>query len=80
MPATYAFDAKTWQQCVGRPVVLSRVFRQKDNGTPHVFMPIVKLMLQWLRFCPNAIGNESWSIKFADYCTVQTAFSANRLR
>jgi hypothetical protein len=44
MPATYAFDAETWQQCVGRPVVLSRVFRQKDNGTPHVFIPIVRLM------------------------------------
>lgn len=32
MPATYAFDAECWQRCVGRPVVLSRVFRQKDNG------------------------------------------------
>jgi ATP-dependent DNA helicase PIF1 len=31
MPATYAFDAECWQRCVGRPVVLSRVFRQKDN-------------------------------------------------
>lgn len=33
IPATYAFDALTWQTCIGKPVVLSRVFRQKDNGT-----------------------------------------------
>ncbi|KAJ6575527.1 hypothetical protein B0H10DRAFT_1837669, partial [Mycena sp. CBHHK59/15] len=31
MPATYAFDALSWSRCVGKPVVLSRVFRQKDN-------------------------------------------------
>ncbi|KAF7339972.1 ATP-dependent DNA helicase PIF1 [Mycena venus] len=32
MPATYAFDAQSWQRCMGRPIVLSRVFRQKDNA------------------------------------------------
>lgn len=43
MPATYAFDAETWQQCVGRPVVLSRVFRQKDNGGLHLFALTISL-------------------------------------
>jgi hypothetical protein len=33
MPATYAFDAKSWPRCMGRPIVLSRVFRQRDNGS-----------------------------------------------
>jgi ATP-dependent DNA helicase PIF1 len=33
MPSTYAFDAQSWQRCIGRPIMLSRVFRQKDNGT-----------------------------------------------
>ncbi|KAF7367213.1 ATP-dependent DNA helicase PIF1 [Mycena sanguinolenta] len=32
MPATYAFDAQSWPRCMGRPIVLSRVFRQKDNA------------------------------------------------
>ncbi|KAF7367214.1 ATP-dependent DNA helicase PIF1 [Mycena sanguinolenta] len=27
----FAFDAKTWEICVGRPVTLTRVFRQKDQ-------------------------------------------------
>ncbi|KAJ7770820.1 hypothetical protein DFH07DRAFT_735360, partial [Mycena maculata] len=32
MPATFAFDSQSWPRCIGRPVVLSRVFRQKDNA------------------------------------------------
>jgi hypothetical protein len=38
VPATYAFDAETWELCVGKPVVLSRVFRQKDNGERECFI------------------------------------------
>ena len=32
IPATFAFDAKSWERCVGKPVVLTKVFRQKDQG------------------------------------------------
>ena len=32
VPPTFAFDAKSWYRCLGRPVVLNQVFRQKDNG------------------------------------------------
>jgi len=28
----FAFDAKSWDTCVGPPVTLTRVFRQKDQG------------------------------------------------
>lgn len=31
MPATFAFDAKSWPRCISRPVFLSQVFRQKDD-------------------------------------------------
>ncbi|KAI0336180.1 hypothetical protein GY45DRAFT_1238914 [Cubamyces sp. BRFM 1775] len=31
IPATFAFDAKSWSRCVGPPVILTRVFRQKDQ-------------------------------------------------
>ncbi|CCM00349.1 uncharacterized protein FIBRA_02379 [Fibroporia radiculosa] len=31
-PPTFAFDAECWTECVGRPIVLHRVFRQKDQG------------------------------------------------
>ncbi|KAI0344111.1 hypothetical protein BDW22DRAFT_1327918, partial [Trametopsis cervina] len=31
LPATFAFDAKSWNQCIGKPVVLKKVFRQKDQ-------------------------------------------------
>ncbi|THH28278.1 hypothetical protein EUX98_g5905 [Antrodiella citrinella] len=31
-PPTFAFDAKSWSQCVGKPVVLTKVFRQKDQA------------------------------------------------
>ncbi|KAJ7814140.1 hypothetical protein B0H14DRAFT_2376273, partial [Mycena olivaceomarginata] len=27
----FAFDAQTWKKCIGRPVTLTRVFRQKDQ-------------------------------------------------
>lgn len=32
MPVTFAFDAKTWNTCVGRPITLTKVFRQKDQS------------------------------------------------
>ena len=28
----FAFDAESWDACVGPPVTLTRVFRQKDQG------------------------------------------------
>lgn len=32
LPVCFAFDAKTWNRCVGRPITLTQVFRQKDQG------------------------------------------------
>ncbi|KAI0666295.1 hypothetical protein C8Q78DRAFT_984565, partial [Trametes maxima] len=32
IPATFAFDAKSWNRCVGPPVILTQVFRQKDQA------------------------------------------------
>ncbi|KAF8898488.1 hypothetical protein BD779DRAFT_13905 [Infundibulicybe gibba] len=31
IPPLFAFEAQTWNQCVGAPVTLTRVFRQKDQ-------------------------------------------------
>ncbi|KAJ7101013.1 hypothetical protein C8R43DRAFT_907325, partial [Mycena crocata] len=28
----FAFDSKTWESCIGHPVILTQVFRQKDQG------------------------------------------------
>jgi ATP-dependent DNA helicase PIF1 len=28
----FAFDAESWDACVGPPVMLTKVFRQKDQG------------------------------------------------
>ncbi|EPT04425.1 hypothetical protein FOMPIDRAFT_1093749, partial [Fomitopsis schrenkii] len=30
--ATFAFDAESWDACVGQPVILHKVFRQKDQA------------------------------------------------
>lgn len=32
VPVKFAFEADTWQRCMGRPVVLRHVFRQKDEA------------------------------------------------
>lgn len=32
IPPTFAFDAETWNKCVGAPITLTRVFRQKDQA------------------------------------------------
>ena len=32
IPPTFAFDAQTWGKCIGAPVTLTRVFRQKDQA------------------------------------------------
>ncbi len=45
IPATFAFDAKSWDACVGRPVVLKKVFRQKDQRN---FIHILLLSGTWL--------------------------------
>ncbi|KAG6843196.1 hypothetical protein H0H93_001910, partial [Arthromyces matolae] len=31
IPPIFAFDARTWDECVGPPVMLNQVFRQKDQ-------------------------------------------------
>ncbi|KAK7064560.1 P-loop containing nucleoside triphosphate hydrolase protein [Favolaschia claudopus] len=31
IPPTFAFDARTWNTCIDRPMILNRVFRQKDQ-------------------------------------------------
>jgi hypothetical protein len=30
--SSFAFEAQSWDKCVGEPVVLNRVFRQTDTG------------------------------------------------
>lgn len=30
--AKFAFESKTWDWCVGRAMILTEVFRQKDEG------------------------------------------------
>lgn len=32
MPATYAFDATSWSNCIARPIFLTQIFRQMDNS------------------------------------------------
>ena len=34
IPACFAFDAESWNRCVGDPIVLKKVFRQKDQSEP----------------------------------------------
>lgn len=42
----FAFDAESWDACVGPPVTLTRVFRQKDQGPTSCV--IVTALLIWL--------------------------------
>lgn len=42
MPAIFAFEAKSWRRCIPRPVVLTKVFRQKEQG----FVDMLNL-LRW---------------------------------
>lgn len=32
IPPIFAFDAEAWNDCIGPPVMLSKVFRQKDQA------------------------------------------------
>lgn len=31
VPVAFAFEAESWDRCVGRPITLTKVFRQKDQ-------------------------------------------------
>ncbi|KAI5124476.1 hypothetical protein M0805_008358 [Coniferiporia weirii] len=32
LPVTFAFDASSWDSCIGTPIVLNKVFRQRDRA------------------------------------------------
>lgn len=32
IPATFAFEAQSWDSCIGAPMMLTKVFRQKDQS------------------------------------------------
>lgn len=32
VPSTFAFESESWDRCVGKPVILNKVFRQKDQA------------------------------------------------
>ncbi|KIM47916.1 hypothetical protein M413DRAFT_214238 [Hebeloma cylindrosporum] len=52
-PSLYAFDAKTWSKCISRPIFLTKVFRQKDDGDLYLCLfPIPKNET----FCPAFVG------------------------
>ncbi|GJE87828.1 ATP-dependent DNA helicase PIF1 [Phanerochaete sordida] len=40
IPMTFAFDAESWDACVGKPICLKKVFRQKDQ----VFVDMLNAM------------------------------------
>ena len=35
-PQIFALDAESWSRCVGAPMTLKHVFRQRDRGKPEV--------------------------------------------
>jgi hypothetical protein len=41
VPTTLAFDSKSWYHTVRKPVVLKKVFRQKDQGTKSSFIGVL---------------------------------------
>jgi ATP-dependent DNA helicase PIF1 len=44
VPATFAFDSKCWYDCVGEPMKLTRVFRQKDECTYPIYGDLDKVL------------------------------------
>ncbi|KAH7929347.1 hypothetical protein BV22DRAFT_1002943, partial [Leucogyrophana mollusca] len=40
VPSTFAFEAESWKRCIKRPVILTKVFRQKEQ----VFVDMLNAM------------------------------------
>lgn len=40
-PPVFAFEANSWPDCIGQPVLLKHVFRQKDPSTLRIDLVLV---------------------------------------
>jgi ATP-dependent DNA helicase PIF1 len=64
IPATFAFEAESWDDCVGSPITLTKVFRQKDQGRfryrcwfePYSYCVAFVDMLNAIRFGKTSSG------------------------
>jgi hypothetical protein len=53
-PPTFAFDAESWLKCLGTPMTLKHVFRQRDQGKHDVGRTVIHVSLdisQLLSIC-----------------------------
>lgn len=39
IPSTFAFEAESWSRCIKQPIVLTRVFRQKEQSERYFVIP-----------------------------------------
>jgi ATP-dependent DNA helicase PIF1 len=39
--AKFTFEAESWTRCIPHTIKLTSVFRQKDQGPPHVHNPVL---------------------------------------
>ncbi|KZT67583.1 hypothetical protein DAEQUDRAFT_381722 [Daedalea quercina L-15889] len=52
VPATFAFDARSWPRCMGMPIVLHQIFRQSDQK----FVDMLE-SLRFARLSPQIIAD-----------------------
>jgi hypothetical protein len=57
---TFAFDAKAWGPCIGHPVTLTRVFRQKDQGLYQISIFTLSLNIADHSFCEFVKRDAFW--------------------
>ena len=57
----FAFEANTWDSCVGPPVTLTRVFRQKNQGYYFYSDREVPFLTFAHSICQHVECNASWS-------------------
>ena len=69
-PTVFAFQAASWERCVGRPVGLKKVFRQKDQGKRHFYLHLIGSRTYGFppkhRVCRDADGDALWQIESED--------------
>ena len=79
-PVSFAFDARSWQTCIGKPTQLTQVFRQKDSGQLYTCIRVSSLRKNHFSIYKYFEWDASRSFTRRPYTTLKVTVTTFKLR
>ena len=70
VPSAFAFEAESWESCIGRPYFLNKVFRQKEQGRCFLAEIVGCLELKPMLYCFLVFVDILNSMRFGNMTSV----------